>query len=371
MKDVAIVGGGLAGLICAIQLADAGLKVAIIEQKEYPFHKVCGEYISNEVVPFLKSIHCYPEHLAPVPISHFRLSDVKGREVRMPLDLGGFGLSRYQFDNFLYRQALDRGAEGMERTKVREINRTAEGFQLELSGGKSMEARLVVGSWGKRSTVDKDLEREFIEERSDFIGVKYHIKAKLPFDEVSLHNYPGGYCGVVKIEGDCWNMCYLGSKKQLRHWGSIEEMEQHTLAKNPLLRRIIEKAEYVHDKPEVINEISFRRKPVVEDGVLMAGDAAGLITPLCGNGMAMAIHAGKLLSDHIKLHWPLRPGSREVLERSYTREWQRLFGRRLWTGRQTQKLFGNGAASSLAIKLLRNIKPGGRYLMQQTHGQPF
>ncbi|WP_017730290.1 NAD(P)/FAD-dependent oxidoreductase [Nafulsella turpanensis] len=371
MKDVAIVGGGLAGLISAIQLADAGLEVVVIEQKEYPFHKVCGEYISNEVVPFLKSINCYPEHLNPVPISHFRLSDVKGQEVRMPLDLGGFGLSRYQLDNYLYQQGLGRGAEGMERTKVRAIEPSAEGFQLELSGGKRMEARLVLGAWGKRSTTDKALEREFIEKRSDYIGVKYHIKASLPHDEVALHNYPGGYCGVVKIEGDCWNMCYLGSKEQLRHYGGIEEMEQNTLAKNPLLKRILQEAEYIHDKPEVINEISFRPKPVVENGVLMAGDAAGLITPLCGNGMAMAIHGGKLLSDHIKLHWPLRKGSRDVLERSYAREWQRLFGNRLWVGRQTQKLFGNAAASGLAVKFLRNVKPAGRYLMQQTHGQPF
>lgn len=371
MKDVVIAGGGLAGLICAIQLAEAGLEVEVVEKKSYPFHKVCGEYISNEVVPFLESINCYPAHLEPARISRFRLSDTKGREASLPLDMGGFGLSRYQFDQFLYTQALERGATFRERTWVQGVERTGRGFEVQLNKGEAIPARLLVGSWGKRSTADKALNRSFIDKRTDYIGVKYHIQANLPHDEVALHNYPGGYCGIVKIEGNAWNMCYLGSKEQLREWGSLEEMEKNTLGKNPVLARIMQEARFLNDKPEVINEINFQSKKVVEKGVLMAGDAAGLITPLCGNGMAMAIHAGKLLSDSIIKHWPLTPQKQAALEADYINAWQKVFARRLWVGRQTQKLFGGPAASVWAVRCLRNVRPLGHLLMRQTHGKAF
>ena len=361
----------MAGLISAIQLAEAGLDVVVVEKKEYPFHKVCGEYISNEVLPFLESIKCFPHHLQPAKITQFLLSDHGGREAKMPLDLGGFGLSRYAFDHFLYQQALKRGAEFRLRKQLKEVEPIKEGFRVHLSKGETEEARLVIGTWGKRSTADKGLKRGFIRQRTDFIGVKYHIKGDLPDDEVSLHNFPGGYCGIAKIEEDTWNMCYLGSKERLRHWGSLEAMEEKDLGKNPLLKKIMKEATYVQEKPKVINEINFRPKPLVEQGVLMAGDAAGLITPLCGNGMAMAIHGGKLLSDHILAHWPLQKGSREALEQAYKNAWQKIFARRLWVGRQTQKMFGGRYTSALAVACLQNIQPLGRMLMRQTHGKVF
>lgn len=371
MRDVLIAGGGLAGLICAIKLAEAGLDVVLAEKKEYPFHKVCGEYISNEVVPFLEAAGCYPHHLKPAVISRFRLSDYKGKEAGMPLDLGGFGLSRYSFDRFLYEKALEKGAEFRLRTQVREVEPAENGYKVRLSKGGIMEARLVIGSWGKRSTADSRLNRDFIQQRTDYIGVKYHLKADLPHDEVALHNFPGGYCGIVKIENGAWNMCYLGSKERLRHWGSLEAMEDKDLGKNPFLRQILKEAVFLQDKPEVINEINFSRKKVTEGGILMAGDAAGLITPLCGNGMAMAIHGGKILTDLILQHWPLQNGGRKKLETAYKNAWQKTFARRLWVGRQTQKLFGGNFTSSLAVACLRNFRPIGQALMRQTHGNKF
>src|SRR5690606_31631009 len=109
MVDVLIIGGGLAGLTNALLLSRAGLSVCLIEKKKYPFHRVCGEYISNEVVPYLKSIDAYPE-LANVPvINQLLLSDTGGNSVSLNLPLGGFGVSRHFFDNFLYEKATKAG----------------------------------------------------------------------------------------------------------------------------------------------------------------------------------------------------------------------------------------------------------------------
>src|SRR5688572_19390952 len=99
MKDVIIVGGGLAGLVNAIVLAKAGLQVVLIEKKQYPFHKVCGEYVSNEVLPFFHSLGIFPENLGASHISRLQVSSPSGQRVlHMPLDLGGFGISRYALD---------------------------------------------------------------------------------------------------------------------------------------------------------------------------------------------------------------------------------------------------------------------------------
>ena len=68
MRDIVIIGGGLAGLVNSIQLASAGLNVLLIEKRNYPFHRVCGEYISNEALPYLKSIGADPESLNPAKI---------------------------------------------------------------------------------------------------------------------------------------------------------------------------------------------------------------------------------------------------------------------------------------------------------------
>ena len=54
--DVAVIGGGLAGLATAIQLADRGKQVILFEKRQYPFHRVCGEYISMESWDFLNRL---------------------------------------------------------------------------------------------------------------------------------------------------------------------------------------------------------------------------------------------------------------------------------------------------------------------------
>lgn len=359
----------MAGLTTAIQLAGAGLDVLLLEKHTFPLHKVCGEYISNEVKPYLESLGAYPADDKPAEISRFRLSNIRGKSVSLPLAMGGFGISRYRLDEFLSHKALDAGAEVRQGAHVQEIVREEGSFRVVLKGGAIESSRLLVGAWGKRSRLDKQLGRSFMDYRSDYIGVKYHIKAKLPADEIALHNFPGGYCGVSKIENNTWNLCYLGDRRRLRRWGSLAAMEEKDLQQNPQLKRIFREADFLFDKPLVINEVSFKQKQAVQDGIFMAGDAAGLITPLCGNGMAMAIHAGKILSELILEHYqPTAHWRQDALEAAYKNAWHTMFARRLWVGRQFQQLFGQPLVSSMALALLR-LKPLGRVLVRQTHGR--
>lgn len=368
--DVIIIGGGLAGLINALVLSRAGMHVLLIEKKTYPFHRVCGEYVSNETLPFLHSLGVHPHAWGASSIDHLQVTAPNGRNLELPLDSGGFGLSRYVFDYQLYTLVLQAGAEVITGKSVENVSFAGDDFHISLSDHSEYRARFVIGAYGKRSKLDKQLDRDFIASRSPYIGVKYHIRTRFPANRIALHNFKDGYCGICAIEDGKFNFCYLTTRANLKKYGTIADMEAETLYKNPFLRAIRDNADTLFDKPEVINEISFAPKKAVENHLLMAGDTAGLIAPLCGNGMAMAIHSAKLLSDHL-LQAQRDNWSRRQLEDTYAAQWQRTFARRLWVGRNLQNLFGDAWLTGAAVWLLRSAKPVTRFLVRQTHGEAF
>src|SRR5690554_1549344 len=303
-EDIVIVGGGLGGLTAAFLLAKNGRSVSLIEKKTYPFHRVCGEYISNEVRVFLQKENLFPFELYPAEVSQFRLTTAKGKTLEIRLDLGGFGISRYVFDRYLYQKAQSVGVSFRLQEQVLKTNFIDEAnhFELVLQSGETIHADHVIGAFGKRSALDRRLSRSFIHKRSPYIGVKYHIKGDFARDTIAIHHFNGGYCGINPIENNAFNLCYLGNKQQLRDCGSIPKMEQRFLYQNKHLKKLFLDAAFVLDKPEVINEINFDPKLPVENHLLMVGDAAGMIAPLCGNGMAIAIHTGKLAAEALLMN---------------------------------------------------------------------
>lgn len=370
MRQIIIIGGGLAGLISSFLLKRKGFDTILYEKKQYPFHRVCGEYISDEVRPFLKRNGLFPDRYNPSQIKFFQFTSVKGKSFELPLDLGGFGISRYALDEFLYQKALEEGVTIKTKTSVQDVHYNNGIFNLT-TDKENIESQLVIGAYGKSSVIDKKLNRAFTQKRAPFIGVKYHIKTDFPRDKIALHNFQSGYCGISAIEDDKYNLCYLGSRDMLRKYGSIEAMEEQLVKKNPHLKDIYNNSEFLFKKPEVINEFSFAPKRAIENHMLMTGDSAGLITPLCGNGMAMAVHSAKILSECIAKHYTKDKIERSALERDYQEQWNQTFKKRLRVGRMTQSLFGSEFTSEIAVWLMKNSKAFAYQIMKNTHGQPF
>jgi flavin-dependent dehydrogenase len=374
MYDVAIVGGGLAGFSLSIQLARLGHRVIVFEKEEYPFHKVCGEYISLESWNFLNSLGLDLEKMKLPVISQLQLSSTTGKMLQQKLPLGGFGISRYLLDFTLAEIARAAGVTVEENTKVNDIVYSQSTFDI-ITNQHNYTVKIAAGSFGKRSNIDSKWKRRFTtaskNKLNNYIGVKYHIKTDFPVDTIALHNFDNGYCGIVKIEEDKYNLCYLTTAANLqKSKGVIHEMEQTILSKNPHLKKLFAESKFLHDAAVTISQISFDKKEQVENHVLMIGDAAGMITPLCGNGMSMALHGSKIAAEvmHSFLQGQL---SRDEMEETYTRQWLQNFSRRLKVGRIIQRLFVNTWLTNFIISLLKRFPKLAAVVIRQTHGKPF
>lgn len=372
--DIAIVGGGLAGLALSIQSAKAGFKVVLFEKEQYPFHKVCGEYISLESWDFIESLGVPLSKLQLPIVNRLMVTAPNGNSIEQPLDLGGFGISRYTIDKALYELAKGLGVRVEAGVKADDIVFEADMFSVHSSIG-IIQSRVAVGSFGKRSNLDVKWKRPFIlgkqKQLDNFIGVKYHIDIDWPNDLIALHNFKNGYCGISNIENGKTCLCYLTTAHNLKtHGGSIEAMEELVLKTNPYLKEILEKAVNLYEAPVTIAQISFERKSLIEHHVLMVGDAGGMITPLCGNGMSMALHGSKLAYEAIT-PFLRNELSREAMEQQYSNAWSNTFAKRLTVGRWVQGFFGKTWMTNLFIAMLKPFPFLVRAIVKQTHGERF
>lgn len=372
--DIAIIGGGLAGLSLAILAADASYKVALFEKEEYPFHKVCGEYISLESYDFLSRLGLpLAEWNLPI-IKKLQVSNLRGKVYDFELDLGGFGISRYTIDNALCNLVKQKGVDVFTKEKVKEINFENDAHAIH-TNKKNTTAKIVAGAFGKRSNLDIKWKRGFVEKKANklnnFIGVKYHIKINFPKNKIALHNFKNGYCGISAIEDDKYCLCYLTNAENLSaNNNSIKQMQENVLYKNPVLKKIFTEAEFLYDAPLTISQISFEQKTQIENHVLLLGDAAGMITPLCGNGMSMAMHGAKLAYDEIN-NFLQRKISRDEMEKKYKNNWSKNFATRLATGRMVQRFMGDKFSTGLFLKLMNALPFLSKAVIRSTHGKNY
>ncbi len=368
--DVIVIGGGLAGLTSAIHLAKAKFKVLLIEKNAYPKHKVCGEYVSNEVLPYLEYLGFNPFEFGAKQISNFELTTHNNKSIKANLPLGGFGMSRYEMDYQLYQLALKNGVEVLKDSVI-DVNFEVDNFNIETNLNQQFQSKIVIGAFGKRSNLDVKFQRKFITKTSPYLGVKMHVSGDFPEDKVALHNFKGGYCGVSKVENNHINLCYITDFEAFKKYKDIDAFQEDVLFKNSDLKSIFKNTKPEFEQPLTISQISFETKNPVENHIIMCGDTAGMIHPLCGNGMGMAIRSAQLASQLIIDYLQGKIESRETLEKQYAKRWKKTFKLRLKAGRTIAYLFRQ---DWLAPKLLR-VLSWFPFLIPQiikmTHGKPM
>ena len=138
--DFLIIGGGVAGLSVANRLVDLDEKPVLIEALDYPSHKVCGEFISPEALPYLEDWGIIPE----CRINNIKIySDSSNLDFDFPIHAAG--MSRFQLDALLAERAKKNGAIILTNTRVLDLNPLvidSETFYLAtLSNGQTLRAK--------------------------------------------------------------------------------------------------------------------------------------------------------------------------------------------------------------------------------------
>lgn len=368
--DAIIIGGGLAGLCNAIHLSKYGKKILLIEKNEYPKHKVCGEYISNEVLPYLEFLGVNPFDFGAVKIKEFQLSTAKSKLISAKLPLGGFGISRHTLDLVLSERAKKNGVTILQDVVVNSAFLKGV-FKIETKQNNIFTSKVAIGAFGKRSLLDVKMERAFIQQKSPYLGVKIHVKGDFPADLVALHNFKGGYCGVSKVENNAINLCYITNFSSFKQYKNIDDFQEQVVFKNKFLKEIYQNSEAIFERPLTISQISFETKKPVENHVIMCGDSAGMIHPLCGNGMSMAIQSAQIASKLILNYLNDSLSSRRELEKQYIRQWNKKFRLRLKAGHFIAMLFRNDRIAAVLLQALKKIPFLLPIIISQTHGKPM
>jgi flavin-dependent dehydrogenase len=369
--NCAIIGGGLAGLCLAIQLADKGISVVLFEKNAYPFHKVCGEYIAMESWNFLQELGLPLDDLNLPRITQLGISAENGFMMNTALQPGGFGISRYSLDMYLCELAKQKNVRILDNCKVFDVHKPeGDTYQVNTSNG-IYHAGLVCGTYGKYTPAFVKEDAIAKPGKPNYIGVKYHIKTSLAANRIELHNFKDGYCGISKVDKDSYCLCYLTTAANLQQAGNdMKILEENILYKNPFLKRYFTESEFLFNSPLVISNISFQKKTTYQNSLFLAGDAAGSITPLCGNGMSMAMRASKLLAPLLVKYFTKNITKAELVKH-YEADWNKNFNTRIQAGYYLQHLFGKKRITHYTLKILDKLPTLRTKIISLTHGETF
>ncbi len=376
--DITIIGGGPAGSAAAIYLAKYGFKVCLFEKKEFPREILCGEFLSKEVIEIIKELNLFEKFLSlnPNPISKFNLITGNGNELISDLNFAAYGLKRSVFDLFLLTAAEENGINIFQPSVVFQIKKEGEKYFVSAKNDDNsiinVQSDSVIAAYGKQNILDKILQRNFIRQKSFFNGIKFHIPKSVLYNpsshQISIFVSDGIYCGLNEVNDDTINLCFLENRFQLKKSSRQNLIE--FISSNKKLKEVFpgNSLEQINSLPAYgTGNIYFGRKNLVEDGVFMIGDAAGVIAPLAGDGIGIALQSAKLLS-HILLKKREEKLSMSQTEQLYERGWQNLFAKRIRMASVIQKIILQKNLRILGISFVKTFPRTLPKLIEMTRG---
>lgn len=346
--DFAVVGAGPAGAVMAILLARAGRSVALIDRDTFPRDKVCGEFLSWDAAPIIELIGVTSRldaKLCPEITTCRIVSRSVAAEFALPHPARG--VSRLLLDSTLVERAAQVGARLFTAHSATSVSRITNGYRIELQPREDAEqvhlhAGAVVGAWGRWGRLDRELGRSFVQTKRRHFGFKRHgipIDYSRASDVIELHSFKGGYLGVSSVEGGVTNICGLVEESRIRRlkggWPAF--VDQVSAERRPLASLW---SGHNYTEPFISSDpVIFAGKESRLGGMTFLGDSSGMIDPLTGNGMAMAMQSAALAFC-------------SLLEREGTgweREWTEFFAPRIRWSRRAAALLTRPPAVDLGV----------------------
>ncbi|MBA3868736.1 MAG: hypothetical protein H0X30_06255, partial [Anaerolineae bacterium] len=228
----------------------------------------------------------------------------------------------------------------------------------------------VIGAQGKRSSIDRKLNRGFFQNPQPFMGLKAHFRGSLPAGQNYLYTFPGGYCGMSEIENGLINVCLLVRQAVFQsasqpYPANVDSFIVWMKQQNPALGKWLSGAEQVSESWLSISQVPFVSKQVVVNDILMAGDSAGLIAPVAGDGMGMALQTGRMAADVLDLYLTDQISAAKMCKQ-YRRLWWRTFGLRLRLSRVLQVFMLRPNWLTPGLRMMNSVPALGRLLVTHT-----
>jgi len=302
--EVVVVGAGPAGCVAALVLARAGVRVRVLEREQWPRRKLCGDTVNPGAVASLRDLG-----LAGGPLEHAQ--PLTGMIVTSPrVSIRGtypngqvaLAVSRDRFDAWLADKAVAAGAELACGVRVRgpwwcdggDGSQVVAGVQVRRSDGRScrMPAALTIAADGQRSVLARmsRLSRHPRSAQRWAFGM-YATGVHGMSDAGEMHVRPGYYVGLAPLGGGLTNVCVVAGRRP--EGGSVEDVIRRALRRDRCLR---ERTAGMH-----VAGVQRAAGPLAVDcataglpGLLLAGDAAGFVDPMTGDGVHLAIRGGVL-----------------------------------------------------------------------------
>jgi len=303
-RSVTIIGGGPAGSAAAIAALADGAAVTLYEKSRLPRHKVCGEFLSPEILPVIESLNLDRAFLAAAPARLTSAVLHLGRtEKRFRLPEPAFSLSRFAFDHLLLTEAARRGADVRTESKAAGAGDVvAHGRQLTAPKGKRL------------------------------FGFKAHFRGTVE-NIVEMFFFGACYGGVSPVEGGAINVCGLAPEDLLR----ANDFHPEPLFP-PNLRERLSGLEQSFEWL-ITGPLIFHREFHKEANFYLAGDALGFVDPFTGSGMLSALITGKLAGTSSARRAPID---------AYNTECRKILRRQYSVASMLRRALGSGIADSLA-----------------------
>lgn len=289
-----VVGGGPAGSVCAWKLASEGRTCLVAEKEELPRDKVCGGVLSHRAFSVITgSGMATPEELDRLTLKQHRTISFwfRGRHLRTyvsPSDPVRI-VSRSDFDGFLLQRAADAGAEVRTGLKVESV----DAGSAMTSEGEVLRFRELVGADGTVSLVRRQVSGR--RSRKTGMGLHYMIPAELPqrrFTDLEIHfgHIPYGYIWV--IPGKEFVNIGAGAVGSPAPPSTIVEALTEFMKTLSVTVSGLE----LHGAP--LPSLALHRN-LGRDNLYLAGDAAGLVDHVSGEGIGHAAESGIMVAECI------------------------------------------------------------------------
>ncbi len=308
--DVIISGAGPAGCTAALALGSSGLRVALIEKKNFPRDKICGDGIPAYVPKVLDSID--PEYKkafealsGKVEVDICRVISPGGTILDLKFEECGFICKRHVFDSFLFDQVKKlSGITILQDTGVQDASADENGVSVVTDKEGTLKAKLIIGCDGANSITRRRLTGKSLDPahcssavRAYFRNVKDLTPRTLELHFIS--ELLPGYLWIFPMEDNCSNVglgipSTLVTGKRI----NLQKILTESIGRNLTLSERFREAEMIGETGSNILPLGSRKIVISGNRFMLCGDAASLINPASGAGIGQAMQSGRFAGWH-------------------------------------------------------------------------